>query len=300
MTELANQVLQGILLGGYYAIIGCGLSFMYGVMGIINIAHGSLVVVAAFGLFVLADRFGLSPLSGLLIVVPCMAVLGVLLQRLVLERSAKAGPLVPVLSTFGLSIVIDNLLFQGFGADTRSLAPFMDSLAYDSWPLSGDIAVGQLPALTFAAAAVLLSGLHVLLAKTSIGRKIRATAEDHDTAGLVGVNTAWCKAVAVALSMVGVALAAFALGMRSSFDAYSGAPQLIFAFEVAVIGGAGSLWGTLVGGMLLGVAQTLGSLIAPQCFLIAGHIMFLLVLLTRPALKARTPAILRAMARGAR
>lgn len=300
MAELANQLLQGILLGGYYALIACGLSFMYGVMGIINIAHGSLVVVAAFGLFLLADRFGLSPLLGLLIVVPCMAVLGALLQRLVFERSARAGPLVPILSTFGLSIVIDNLLFQAFGANTRSLAPFMDSLAYDSWSLSGDIAVGQLPALTFAAAAVLLGGLHILLAKTSIGRAMRATAEDHDTAELVGVNSAWSKAVAVSLSMVGVALAAFALGMKSSFDAYSGPPQLIFAFEVAVIGGAGSLWGTLVGGILLGVAQALGSLVAPQGFLIAGHLMSLLVLLSRPALASLRAALLRSAAERAR
>jgi branched-chain amino acid transport system permease protein len=118
-----NQIIQGVLLGGYYALIACGLSFMFSVMGIINIAHGSLAVLAAFALFVLADQFGLSPFLGLIIVVPAMAALGWALQRLVLERSARAGALVPILSTFGLAIVIDNLLFEQFGADTRSLAP---------------------------------------------------------------------------------------------------------------------------------------------------------------------------------
>ena len=133
-----NQIIQGVLLGGYYALIACGLSFMFGVMGVINLAHGSLAVLAAYALFVLADRFGISPFLGLILVAPAMALVGWALQRLVLERSARGGLLVPVLSTFGLSIVIDNLLFEGFGADTRSLAPFIGDLSYDSWSLSDD------------------------------------------------------------------------------------------------------------------------------------------------------------------
>ena len=281
MTDWFNQILQGVLLGGYYALIACGLSFMYGVMRIINLAHGSLAVLAAFGLFVLADRFAISPFLGLLIVLPAMALIGVLLQRLVLDRSLRGGLLVPLLSTFGLAIVIDNLLFEVFGADTRSLAPFLGSLSYDSWALTDDIYVGQLATLIFGTAVVVLGGLHLFLAKTPFGRAIRATAEDADTVGLVGVDARAVNAAATAIAMVAVGLAGFALAMRATFDPYAGGPQLIFAFEAAVIGGAGSLWGTLVGGIVLGVAQSVGSEISPQGFLIAGHAVFLAVLFAR-------------------
>jgi branched-chain amino acid transport system permease protein len=276
-----NQIVQGVLLGGYYALIACGLSFMFGVMGIINIAHGSFAVLAAFGLFVLADRFGVSPFLGLLVVVPAMAAVGWALQRTVLERSARAGILVPILSTFGLSIVIDNLLFEQFGADTRSLAPYIGSFSYDSWSLSDDIEIGQLSVLIFATAVVLLGGLQIFLSRTPLGRAIRATAEDPDTVGLVGINARRVNAIAAAIAMATVGIAGAALAMRATFDPYAGAPQLIFAFEAAVIGGAGSLWGTLIGGIVLGVAQNIGAQINPQGFFIAGHGIFLIILFAR-------------------
>jgi branched-chain amino acid transport system permease protein len=276
-----NQIIQGVLLGGYYALIACGLSFMFSVMGIINIAHGSLAVLAAFALFVLADQFGLSPFLGLIIVVPAMAALGWALQRLVLERSARAGALVPILSTFGLAIVIDNLLFEQFGADTRSLAPYIGSFSYDSWSLTDDIDIGQLSVLIFAAAVILLGGLQLFLSRTPLGRAIRATAEDPDTVGLVGINARLVNATAAAIAMATVGLAGAALALRATFDPYAGAPQLIFAFEAAVIGGAGSLWGTLIGGIVLGVAQNLGAQINPQGFFIAGHGVFLVILFAR-------------------
>ncbi len=276
-----NQILQGVLLGGYYALIACGLSFMFGVMGVINLAHGSLAVVSAYALYVLADRFGLQPFLGLCVVAPLMALVGWALQRLVLERSARGGLLVPVLSTFGLSIILDNLLFQGFGADTRSLAPYIGDLSYDSWSLTDDIAIGKLAALTMAVAIALLGGIQVFLNRTLIGRAIRATAEDPDTVGLVGVNARRVNAIAAAIAMATVAVAGAFLGMRATFDPYAGAAQLIFAFEASVIGGAGSLWGTLIGGIVLGVAQSLGAFVSPQGFFIAGHVAFLAVLFAR-------------------
>ena len=295
MTDWINQLLQGVLLGGYYALIACGLSFMYSVMRIINLAHGSLAVLAAFGLFVLADRFAISPFLGLVVVLPAMALIGVLLQRLVLDRSMRGGALVPLLSTFGLAIVIDNLLFEVFGADTRSLAPFLGSLSYDSFALTDDIFVGQLATLIFATAVVVLGGLHLFLTRTPFGRAIRATAEDADTVGLVGVDARTVNAVATAIAMMAVGLAGFALAMRATFDPYAGGPQLIFAFEAAVIGGAGSLWGTLIGGIVLGVAQSVGAEISPQGFLIAGHAVFLAVLFARLFAASASPlgAVLR-------
>ena len=276
-----NQILQGVLLGGYYALIACGLSFMFGVMGVINLAHGSLAVLSAYALYVLADRFAIEPFLGLLIVAPLMALIGWALQRLVLERSARGGLLVPVLSTFGLSIILDNLMFEGFGADTRSLAPYIGDLSYDSWSLTDDIAIGKLAALTMAVAIALLGGIEAFLNRTMVGRSIRATAEDPDTVGLVGVNARRVNAIAAAIALATVAVAGAFLGMRATFDPYAGAAQLIFAFEASVIGGAGSLWGTLIGGIVLGVAQSLGALINPQGFFIAGHFAFLAVLFAR-------------------
>ena len=280
---LLNQILQGALLGGYYALVACGLSFMFSVMRVINLAHGSLAVLAGYALYVLADRFGLSPFTGMLIVAPGMAALGWALQRFVLERASRAGLLVPVLATFGLSIVVDNLLFERFGADTRSLAPFVDDLAYASWALTDDIAIGKLALMTFAAAVIVLGGIQLFLTRTSYGRAIRATAEDADTVGLIGVNPRVANAIAAAIALASVSLAGLFLGLRATFDPYSGGAQLIFAFEATVIGGAGSLWGTLIGGIVLGVAQSLGALISPQGFFLLGHGVFLAVLFARLA-----------------
>ena len=280
-----NQIIQGILLGGYYALIACGLSFMFSVMRIINLAHGSLAVLAAYALWLLAERADISPFWGLLIVMPAMAALGWGLQRLVLERALRAGALIPILSTFGLAILIDNLLFERFGADTRSLAPYIGSLSYDSWTVTDDIYIGQLAALTFAAATATLVGLHLILTYTPLGRAIRATSEDADTAGFVGLDARRVNAMAAAIAMATVGLAGAFFAMRATFDPYAGAAQLIFAFEAAVIGGAGSLWGTLVGGIVLGVAQSVGAQISPQGFLITGHVVFLASLFARLSLQ---------------
>nr|WP_210292609.1 branched-chain amino acid ABC transporter permease [Rhizobium sp. BK602] len=274
-------MLQGILLGGYYAVIACGLSFMFSVMRIINLAHGSLAVAAAYGLWLLASKVGISPFVGLLIILPIMAAFGWLLQRFVLERSARGGALLPILTTFGLSIVIDNLLFEQFGADTRSLAPFIGNLSYASWQLPGHIFVGKLAVMMMATAIVILGGLQFFLSRFALGRAIRATAEDPDTAGLVGIDARRVNATATAITMVTIGIAGAFLAMRATFSAYAGAPQLLFAFETAVIGGAGSLWGTLVGGIVLGLAQSLGAQLHPQGFLIGGHVVFLLVVFLR-------------------
>lgn len=273
-----NQVIQGVLLGGYYALIACGLSFMFGVMRIINLAHGDLAVLAAFLVWAIVDRSGMSPFLALAIVLPVMGALGWLLQRAMLERSLRAGVLVPLLTTFGLGVVIQNLLFEQFGADTRSLAPAIGDLAFDSWSIGSQIYVGHLAGLIFAVAVALLGGLQLVLARTPLGRAIRATAEDPDTAELVGIDARSVYAAAAAIAVMTVAIAGTFLGMRAAFAPYAGPAQLIFAFEAVVIGGLGSMWGTLLGGIVLGVAQNLGAQIAPNGFLIAGHMVFLVVL----------------------
>jgi len=269
---------------------------MFQVMRIINLAHGSLAVLAAFALFVLADRYGISPFLGILIVLPAMAVVGWVLQVVVLERASRAGRLVPILATFGLSIVIDNLLFQQFGANTRSLAPYIGDLSYDSWQITDDISVGKIAVLTLVTAVVVLGTIQIFLSFTQLGRAVRATAEDPDTAGLVGIDARRINALATAIAMASVTLAGAALGMRATFDAYAGGTQLLFAFEAAVIGGAGSVWGTLFGGIVLALGQSIGATIAPQGFLIGGHVAFFLVLFARLAIPG---SIFRAFLAGA-
>ncbi len=281
-----NQIVQGVLLGGYYAVLACGLSLMFGVMRIINLAHGDLAVLGAFLVLVLTDH-DVSAFVALAAVLPAMAVAGWLLQRAILERSLRSSVLVPLLTTFGLAIVIENLLFERFGANVRSLGPNIGTLAYDSWTITSQIYIGHLAVLVFGVAVALLVGLHVLLRRTGLGRALRATAEDPDTAELVGVNSRAVYAVAAAIAVATAALAGVFLAMRSSFDPYAGQTQLIFAFEAVVIGGLGSLWGTLVGGIVLGVSQNVGQQIGQQAFgnsewfLPAGHIVFLAVLAGR-------------------
>lgn len=278
---MTNQIVQGILLGGYYALIACGLSFMFSVMRIINLAHGSLAVAAAYLIFVLAEQAHLPLWVSFLISVAVMAVAGWLIQRLILDRSARGGQLLPILSTFGLSMVIDNTLFEQFGADTRSLANSIGDLSWDSWELPGGLFVGKLPVLIFVTAVLMLAVLQIMLTYTKLGRAIRATAEDPDTAGLVGIDAGRVNAAAAAITLVTVTIAGMFLAMRATFEPYSGAPQLLFAFEAAVIGGAGSLWGTLAGGIILGIAQTFGASLHPLGFLIAGHVVFLIILFGR-------------------
>jgi branched-chain amino acid transport system permease protein len=295
---VANELVQGILLGCYYALIACGLSFMFGVLRIINLAHGSIAVLAAYVVWVVAEHWNISPFIALVAVVPLMAAGGWLLQRTILERSLRSGALTPLLSTFGLAIVIDNLLFGKFGADTRSMAPNIGDLAFASWNLAGGVTIGQLALLTAIVAVALLGGLQLFLARTPLGRAIRATAEDPDTAELVGIDSRKVYAAATAIAMVTVAIAGTFLALRATFDPYAGSTQLIFAFEAIVIGGTGSLWGTLIGGIVLGVAQNLGSQINPQGFLIAGHLVFFAVLAARFFIAGRSPrSVVRALLR---
>ncbi|SOC82645.1 branched-chain amino acid transport system permease protein [Ensifer adhaerens] len=278
---MLNQIAQAIVLGGYYALIACGLSFMLSVMRVINLAHGSLLVLGGYFLWYLGENYQVSPFVGLLALVPLLALIGWALQRFLLERSARGGELLPILTTFGLSIVLDNLLFEQFGADTRSLAPYIGDLAWDSFELPGDIYIGKIGVLTLVAAIVLLGGLQLFLSRTGTGKAIRATSEDPDTVGIVGIDARKASAIASAIAVGSIGLASAALGMRATFDAYAGGAQLLFAFEATIIGGASSLWGTLIGGIVLALAQTAGAAIHPQGFLIGGHLAFILVLFAR-------------------
>ncbi|KAA9158275.1 branched-chain amino acid ABC transporter permease [Amycolatopsis acidicola] len=277
MTWL-NAVLQGISLGGFYALLACGLSLMFGVMRIINLAHGDIAVLGAFIVWVVANQWHLSPFLAVLPVLPVMLVFGYLLQLTLLGRSLRAGMLVPLLTTFGLAIVIQNALLQIFTPDVRSLGATAGGIATASWRLSDSIAIPVPGVVVLLVAVAVLGGLQLFLRRTPMGREMRATAQDQDTAQLVGVNAKAVYARATAIAVATAALAGAFFAVRSTFDPSSGPTQLIFAFEAVVIGGFGSLWGTLLGGMALGIAQAIGAAIDPQYAILAGHLVFLAVL----------------------
>lgn len=285
-----NALVQGITLGGLYALLACGLSLIFGVMRIINLAHGDLAVLGAFVVWVVVDQWQLSPFVAVLPVLPVMLLLGYLLQRTLLGRSLRAGQLVPLLTTFGLAVVLQNALLQIFSPDVRSLGATAGPIVTASWRL-GPTAIPLLGVLVLAVAVAVLGGLQLFLRRTGMGREMRATAQDPDTAQLVGVDAKAVYARATAIAVATAALAGAFYGIRSTFDPSSGPTQLIFAFEAVVIGGFGSLWGTLLGGIALGVAQALGAQIDPQYAILAGHVVFLAVLASpRGGLLARGAA----------
>jgi len=273
-----NSVVQGVMLGGVYALLACGLSLMFGVMRIINLAHGDIAVLGAYLVWVVTTHAGVSPFVALIAVLPVMLLVGYVLQVVLLSRSLKGGQLVPLLTTFGLAVVIQNSLLQIFSPDVHSLGPYVGGLATASWRVTSQISIPLLGVLVLVVAAGVLGGLQLLLRRTSYGRQMRATAQDPDTAALVGVNAGRVYAGATALAVATATLAGTFLAIRSTFDPTSGSTQLIFAFEAVVIGGLGSLWGTLWGGIALGVAQSVGAHIDPQYAVLAGNLVFLIVL----------------------
>jgi len=274
----ANAVVQGLLLGGLYALFACGLSLMFGVMRIINLAHGDIAVLGAFLVWEVAFTYHVSPFVALLPVLPIMMVFGYVLQRTVLARSLRGGPLIPLLTTFGLSIVIQNGLLQTYSPDVRSLGAKAGTISTKSWVINSQIAVPYIGLLVLALAVVVLGGLQLTLRRTPFGREMRATALDPDTAALVGIPSWSVYAKATAIALATATLAGAFLAIRSTFQPSSGPTQLIFAFEAVVIGGLGSLWGTLGGGIVLGIAQTIGANIDPRYSILAGHLVFLAVL----------------------
>lgn len=273
-----NAVVQGVLLGAVYALFACGLSLMVGVMRIINLAHGDIAVIGAYLVWRIAERAHVSPFVAMIAALPVMLVVGHVLYTALISRSLRGGPLVPLLTTFGLAIVIQNALLQLFSPDVRSLGATAGAITTASWRVTGALAISWFGVLVLGVAVLVLGGLELFLRRTGLGRELRATAQDPDAARLVGIDARAVYARATAIAVATAALAGAFLAIRSTFEPASGPTQLIFAFEAVVIGGFGSLWGTLLGGVVLGVAQTLGARIDPQYSILAGHLVFLAVL----------------------
>ena len=274
-----DTIIQGIMLGGLYALFAAGLSLVFGIMRLVNLAHGDLIVLAAFLILGLVNWLGLNPFLAALVAIPIMFGLGWLLQAQILNRTLGPDILPPLLVTFGLSIVIQNALLEGFSADSRRIT--VGPLESATLAL-GPINIGVMPLLTFLSSVVVIVGLNQLFYRTSLGRAFRATSDDSVTAGLMGVRPDRIFATATGIAMVVVTIAALYLGTRANFDPTIGPARLIYAFEAVIIGGLGSLWGTLAGGVIIGVAQTLGAVVNPEWQILSGHIAFLAVLLFKP------------------
>lgn len=274
-----DTVLQGVLLGGLYALFAAGLSLMFGIMRLVNLAHGDLIVVAAFLILVLVETLGLNPFLSAALAAPAMFAAGWALQFHVLNRTLGTDILPPLLVTFGLSVVVQNALLEGFSADSRRIpAGALETATLEIGPIN----LGVMPLLTFASAVAVILVLNLVFYRTRLGRAFRATSDDPVTASLMGVEPRRVFAMATGIAMVVVTIAALYLGVRANFDPTIGPARLIYAFEAVIIGGLGSLWGTLAGGIIIGVAQTVGAAIDPEWQILSGHIAFLVVLLIRP------------------
>ncbi len=274
-----DTIVNGVLLGGLYALFAAGLSLVFGIMRLVNLAHGDLIVLGAYLILIFVSLLGLNPFVAALIAAPLMFGLGWVLQRVVLNRTLGDDILPPLLVTFGLSIVLQNALLEGFSADSRRISA--GTLETASLSL-GSLNVGVLPLLTFVSAVLVIVALNQVFYRTALGRAFRATSDDPVTASLMGIKPASIFASATGIAMVVVTIAALYLGMRANFDPSIGPARLIYAFEAVIIGGLGSLWGTLLGGVIIGVAQTVGAAINPEWQILAGHVAFLIVLILRP------------------
>jgi branched-chain amino acid transport system permease protein len=275
-----SVVAQGCLIGGLYALFAVGLSLTFGIMRLVNIAHGDLITLAAFLALIVAETLGLYPLATLVIVVPVMFALGYGLQRGVLNRTLGESILPPLLVTFGMSIVIQNALLEVFGADTHRLV--VGSLETASLTLPGGVAIGVFPLIIFLVAVAIIGGLQLMFYRTDIGRAFRATSDDPVTVELMGADNRHLYGLAMAIALAVTAFAGVFLAVRTNFDPSIGPSRLIYAFEAIIIGGLGNLWGTLAGAVILGIAQSIGAAIKPDLQILAGHVAFLIVLAVRP------------------
>lgn len=278
--EWVNAIVQGVLLGGLYGLFAAGLSLIFGVMRLVNVAHGDLIVLAAFLALVVTTTMGIHPFVSLIFVAPMMAAIGYFLQRGILNHALGDDILPPLLVTFGLSVILQNGLLEIFTADSRKMnAGAIETISVE---VTDGLNVGVMPLMVFVVCVVVIGLLQWIFYRTALGRAFRATSDNQAVAQLMGLDNKHIFGLAMGLSLIVVAIAGTFLGVRTSFDPSAGPGRLIFGFEAVIIGGLGNLWGTLLGGIILGVSQNIGAQINPGWQLLAGHVAFIVVLALRP------------------
>lgn len=274
-----DPLIQGVLLGGMYAQYALGMALMFGVMRIVNVSHGDLVILLSLIGISLATHFGVGPFSVMLALVPLAVLMGWLLQKAILNKVVGEDPLPSLIATFGLSLALQNLMLQIWSANSRSLpGGGIESASIEV----GGVFIGLLPVIVLVVATALTWGLDLLLKRTRFGRALRAAAADVEAAAMTGINPRAVYAMATAIAVGILGFAAVFQSLRSTVAPADGPAQLIYAFEAVIIGGMGSVWGAFAGSMVLGVTQAIGFRIDPGFGVLAGHLVFLIVLATRP------------------
>ncbi|CAG9233508.1 Branched-chain amino acid ABC transporter permease [Paraburkholderia tropica] len=276
-----ETLINGLLLGGLYGVLGLGLALVFGVMRVINVAHGEFIVGAAFvALTVTSLVPGMPPLVAIVPVAAIAFVMGYVFQTILLNKVVRGGDMLPpMLITFGVSIVVRNLMLARFGSNPTVLRT--GPIAQESFSVAG-IHIGLLPLVTLAISVLLFSALQYALVRTAFGRMIRATADNPDIVRLMGVNPKRIYAVVMGIAFVMASIAGILLAMRTSFSASSGVDRILIAFEVVVLGGLGSIWGALLAGVMLGVVQLMSFQFDANSGLLYAHLTFLAFLLVRP------------------
>jgi branched-chain amino acid transport system permease protein len=280
MEGLAQDILNGLLLGGLYAIVAIGLSTIFGIVRLVNLAHGDLMILASYLSLFLISALSVSPLLTLVAIMPVMFAIGYILQRFLLNRVLGEEMEPPLLVAFGVSIILQNLMLMTFTPDARSL---MSDLSLMTFSLGGNLSVPVLYLINFCIALAVIAGQHYFLQNTYMGRGIRAASDDKYAAQLMGVNTKNTYAVAMGIAVMTAGVAGVLVGMTFTFYPHSGPQYLIIAFGVVVIGGLGSMKGTFVGGLILALAQIMGARVfGPGYQLLCGYVVLLIVLAVRP------------------
>ena len=275
-----NDIIQGVLLGGFYALFAAGLALVFGVMKLVNLAHGDFSIMAAYLALMFVGLLHINPFYTLILVIIIMAIFGYIIQRGLFNFAMDAGPMQAILATFGIAIIIQNLLLEGFTANSKGLDA--GSIENAVITISKQVTIGWFPLITLIVSVVVLLLLQWFLGRTRMGRAFRATADNQRAAQLMGIDNRHLYAMAMAVALAIVAIGGVFLGIRTTFLPSAGPMRLIFAYEAVIIGGLGSLWGTLLGGVVLGVAQVFGDHVHQGYGILVGHLVFLAILAFRP------------------
>jgi branched-chain amino acid transport system permease protein len=282
MVEALNIVINGLLLGGLYAIIAMGLNLQYGVARVLNIAHGEFMMLGAYITWVMFTMFGLNPLASLAIVGPVVFIIGFLVQRTLFTRLRLLSPSqgayegVSMLAAFGLLFIIQNVALQIWGGDMRAYSYYNFGINF----LGAVFAANRLIALIFAV--VIGIAFYFFLVRTRLGKAIRAAAQDPTTAGLLGVNINLVLALCFGLGAVMAGFAGILISMCYPINPVMGMNYTIIAIIVIVLGGLGSIPGSFIGGFVLGLIGSIVSSWQPSLALAAYYILFMLLLIVRP------------------
>jgi branched-chain amino acid transport system permease protein len=280
MLTFLESLINGILLGGLYAAIGIGLSMVFGIMRQINLAHGDLMILASYFSLLFLQVLGIHPIFTLFLIIPLMFIIGYLLQIFLFNRVMKEGMEPFLMVSFGLSIIMENVLFLIFTSDARSLKT---ALAIKSVSVFGSLHIPVIYLLSFIVGVLVLISLQQFMKRTYLGWAINASADNVNAAKLMGIDTKKVYACAMGIAAVTAAISGVLVGMTFTFYPQSGTQYLIIAFGVVIIGGLGSLPGTFIGGLVLGVSQLLGgSILGPGYQSLSGYMILLIVLTIRP------------------